>query len=91
MDEMNPTLKSIWKSGLTFSAITAALLILGIHAALAAGTNYYVDCSAASNGSGTQSSPWNNLATVSGTTFSGDDSIFLKRSAACSGQLWPAY
>jgi hypothetical protein len=31
------------------------------------------------NGSGTQASPWNNLATVNGTTFAAGDQILFKR------------
>jgi len=55
----------------------------------AAGATYYVDCSAASNGDGSQSSPWNNLATVNGTTFSPGDTILFKRGTTCSGTLQP--
>ena len=55
----------------------------------AAGTTYYVDCSAPTNGSGTQASPWNNLATVNGTTFAAGDQILFKRGTTCVGQLWP--
>jgi hypothetical protein len=57
--------------------------------AFAANTTYYVDCSAGSNGNGTQSSPWNNLATVNATTFGSGDSILFKRGTTCSGSLWP--
>src|SRR6266498_4650185 len=85
----NLNLKSNWKPGMMILLISAALLSIATHSALAANTSYYVDCSAASNGSGTQSSPWNNLATVSSTTFGGGDTIFFKRGTTCSGQLWP--
>ncbi len=84
---LNP--KSNWKLGIMILLISAALLSIATHSALAANTSYYVDCSAASNGSGTQSSPWNSLVTVSGTTFGGGDTIFFKRGTTCSGQLWP--
>src|SRR5260221_2643292 len=57
--------------------------------ALAAGNTYYVDCSAATNGSGTQASPWNNLDTVNGTTFASGDQILFKRGMTCTGQLAP--
>src|SRR5258708_9020772 len=60
----------------------------GMHA-LAAGNTYYVDCSAATNGTGTQASPCNNLATVNGTTFASGDQILFKRGTTCTGQLAP--
>src|SRR5258706_6298861 len=68
-------------------------MLLGLFAfvnqiARAAGS-YYIDCSADSNGSGTQASPWNNLTTVSNMTFNGSDQILFKRGTTCSGQLWP--
>jgi hypothetical protein len=46
---------------------------------------YYVDCSAATNGNGTQTSPWNNLATVNGRTFVPGDSLLFKRGTTCIG------
>lgn len=60
----------------------------GVSVALAA-TNYYVDCAASSNGSGTQASPWNTLASVNSRTFGAGDSILLKRTATCGGMLNP--
>ena len=55
----------------------------------AAAGSYYVDCSAASNGTGTQSSPWNTLASVSATTFKPGDKILFNRGSTCSGILEP--
>gem|GEM_PF-1725016 len=55
----------------------------------AANTTYYVDCGAASNGNGSQSSPWNSLSTVNSTTFGQGDSILFKRGTTCSGMLSP--
>src|ERR1041385_3963162 len=46
---------------------------------------YYVDCSAVTNGNGTQASPWNNLATVNGRTFAPGDSLLFKRGTTCTG------
>ncbi len=65
-----------------------AFLVLG-STVFAAGTTYYVDCAAGSNGSGSQSSPWNSLTTVSATTFAAGDSILLKRGTTCVGNVWP--
>jgi hypothetical protein len=74
----------------------AALLVVSLAVcgglilpAQAAGTTYYVDCSAGTNGDGSQSSPWNNLDTVNATTFAPGDSILFKRGTTCTGQLWP--
>ncbi len=69
--------------------IVVAVVAFANQIVRAANTNYYVDCSAASNGSGTQASPWNNLASVNATTFGSGDSILFKRGTTCSGQLWP--
>jgi len=55
----------------------------------AAARSYYVDCSAASNGAATESSPWNTLAMVSATTFEPGDRIFFHRGTTCSGILEP--
>jgi len=49
----------------------------------------YVDCSAPSNGIGTQSSPWNTLTSVDATTFNPGDQIFFKRGMTCNGTLAP--
>ncbi|MCX5268714.1 carbohydrate binding domain-containing protein [Streptomyces sp. NBC_00199] len=67
----------------------AGALLAPAHTALAAGTNYYVDCSAAGNGSGTQASPWNAVGSVNGTTFAAGDSILFKAGTTCTGQLSP--
>ena len=47
--------------------------------------SYYVDCSAATNGNGTQVSPWNTLATVNARTFLPGDSLLFKRGTTCTG------
>ena len=49
----------------------------------------YVDCSALSNGAGTQASPWNTLASVGAATFSPGDQLLFKRAMTCSGVLAP--
>jgi hypothetical protein len=51
--------------------------------------SYYVDCSAASNGTGTQSSPWNTLAAISSRTFNPGERILFNRGTTCSGILQP--
>src|SRR5262245_11690650 len=76
---------------ITLVLIALIVLSLGVWviSAKAVGTTYYVDCSSPTNGSGTQASPWNNLATVNGTTFAAGDQILFKRGTTCVGQLWP--
>lgn len=75
--------------------LATAVLTIGIAlfafatSALALNTSYYVDCSAGTNGAGTQASPWNNLATVNThAAFGAGDNILFKRGTTCSGQLW---
>src|ERR1051325_4558906 len=70
-------------------ALGLSMGALGVVQIAHAASTYYVDCSAASNGNGTQASPWNNLATVNATTFGAGDSILIKRGTTCHGQLWP--
>src|SRR5215831_13622280 len=49
--------------------------------AAAAGTVYYVNCAAASNGDGSLAAPWNNLGTVNGKAFA--------RATACCSTAAP--
>ncbi|WP_218577515.1 galactose-binding domain-containing protein [Phytohabitans rumicis] len=55
--------------------------------ASAAGTDRYVDCSATTNGTGTQTSPWNALSTVSAQTFAPGDRVLFKRGTTCNGRV----
>ncbi|MRR29197.1 hypothetical protein EG834_02415, partial [bacterium] len=54
-----------------------------------AGPVYYMDCSAAENGDGSQESPWNTVKTPNQKTFHSGDSLLLKRDTACPGMLQP--
>ena len=65
--------------------LIAAILCLLISTVSAKATTYYVNCSAATNGSGTLSSPWNNVLSAS-ITYSAGDSLRLMRGTTCSGQ-----
>jgi len=72
------------------AAIAGALLVpVTATTASAANTSYYVDCSAASNGTGTSASPWNAVSSVNATTFGAGDSILFKAGTTCTGQLSP--
>src|SRR5687767_4756267 len=46
---------------------------------------HYVDCSAATNGNGSQATPWNSVATASAHTYGPGDSLLFKRGATCNG------
>jgi hypothetical protein len=74
---------------LTLLATLAGALLLPVPAATAAGTTHYVNCSAATNGNGTQSSPWNSVTAVNNTTFGAGDKILFAAGATCTGQLSP--
>jgi len=72
-----------------------AAILIGLSAvpatAAAEATSFYVDCSATSNGSGTQASPWNATSVINSRTagFTGGDKILFKAGTTCTGQLTP--
>jgi len=79
------------------AALTAAALVLGSAVviagpAFAQNTAYYIDCSAPTNGTGSQASPWNALSSANAKSggFTAGDQILLKRSTTCQGTLSPA-
>ncbi|MFC7626019.1 carbohydrate binding domain-containing protein [Microlunatus sp. GCM10028923] len=72
------------------SAIVAFGALVGPgDSAQAAAKAFFVDCSAAANGTGTEKSPWNSLAAVRppGGAFAAGDSIRLKAGTSCSGSF----
>ncbi|GAA2998795.1 hypothetical protein GCM10020229_08990 [Kitasatospora albolonga] len=73
------------------AALAAALpLTLAVPAAAeAAPVTAYLDCSAATNGTGTQSSPYNTLAAVNSLTLTPGSALRLKRGSTCRGTLTP--
>jgi hypothetical protein len=71
------------------SFVTIFVLMLWASALFAAPSDYYLDCSAPQNGAGTQSAPWNNLASVDAFTFHPGDHLFMKRGTTCDGVLSP--
>lgn len=72
---------------LTATAICAAAGLAGATPASAVNTSYYLDCSALTNGSGTQASPWNALTSVNAMTFGAGDRINVRAGTTCTGQL----
>jgi hypothetical protein len=65
------------------------LVAAAVPAQAASSTTYYVDCAASSNGSGTESSPWNSTTSVNDTTFTAGESILFDRGTTCNGFLDP--
>jgi hypothetical protein len=63
------------------------LLLIPVSPALAAGTTYYVNCAAATDGNGSSTSPWNNLATVTSQSFAPGDSLLFDRGTTCTGSF----
>ncbi|OAB47431.1 LamG domain-containing protein [Paenibacillus antarcticus] len=70
--------------------LTIFTSLLISNAVTAANTNYYVDCSASTNGSGSDSTPFNNLAAISAVPLNAGDSVLFKRGATCLGQYAPS-
>ncbi|MGW4898133.1 right-handed parallel beta-helix repeat-containing protein [Kitasatospora sp. NPDC004240] len=71
------------------AALVAGLVLANGTGAAAAGTSYFLDCSAASAGSGTQTSPWNSLAGANTHVFAAGDTLSLKAGTTCTGTLQP--
>ncbi|MFI6896859.1 carbohydrate binding domain-containing protein [Streptomyces sp. NPDC050256] len=88
MHSTRPTRRAATALLAAVSLATGALLT-GAAPAAAADTTYYLDCSAASNGTGTQASPWSELATLNARIFDPGDTILIKRDTTCTGQLSP--
>ncbi|SDS84896.1 Carbohydrate binding domain-containing protein [Streptomyces sp. TLI_053] len=75
-------------------AAAASLFLLPVSgpapaAAAEGGTTRYLDCSAPSNGDGSQAAPWNSLATANTHVFGPGDRLLLKRGTTCTGTLKP--
>jgi len=70
-------------------SVSFVLLALLASAKYASATNYYINCAAGSNGSGTQASPWNSLASPNAHTFAPGDYIYFNRGTTCYGLFYP--
>jgi hypothetical protein len=68
-----------------FSTVFLIMLALSlpVFAQSAQAADYYVDCSASSNGNGTFGSPWNNLPSVNAKTFAVGDDVYFKVGTKC--------
>ncbi|KAJ9133527.1 Ig group 2 domain-containingprotein [Pleurostoma richardsiae] len=58
-------------------------------AMVATASQYYVDCSAATSGNGSQASPWNSVSQANDFTFGPGDILSLKSNVSCTGTLSP--
>jgi hypothetical protein len=50
---------------------------------------YYVDCSQAKNGTGTEASPWNSIAAANAQSYGAGATIFFQRGTTCRGMFSP--
>lgn len=75
-------------STILFTLLAALGPVMLPSAALA--SNYYLDCSASSNGTGLFGTPWNALSSANSQTFLAGDVLLMKRGTTCSGELTPA-
>ena len=57
--------------------------------AIAQSGNYFVDCSAATNGDGAKASPWNSLSPANEHPFVAGDAIQFRRATTCTGKFKP--
>ncbi len=71
------------KIALAFVVLLVASALTSANAS-AAGSSYYVDCSATSGGNGSQTSPWNSLATVNAHAFTAGDRLLFARGVTCA-------
>ncbi|HEU4635874.1 MAG TPA: right-handed parallel beta-helix repeat-containing protein [Edaphobacter sp.] len=51
--------------------------------------SFYVDCTQASAGDGTETSPWNNLGAANANVYQPGDTIYFKRGTTCLGMFSP--
>ncbi len=75
-------------TALTALTLTVPLAVMAPTAS-AAGTTHHVDCSATSNGAGTEAAPLNSVAAANALILGTGDSLLLKRGVTCRGQLAP--
>ena len=87
-------LKSPKRPRAMLSLLAAVLLTVAAQSnagvANAAGSDHFVDCSASTNGLGTQASPWNSLAPVNSLQFGPGERVLFKAGTTCVGQLTPS-
>ncbi|KJL26840.1 Carbohydrate binding domain protein [Microbacterium oxydans] len=74
---------------LAAAALMTAAGLVAAAPATAASTTYYVDCSASTNGTGTQNAPWNSVtaAKPASGAFVAGDTVLLKAGTACTGSF----
>lgn len=71
------------------AAVTVAALAVAVPPATAAGSTVYLDCSRSTDGTGTQTSPYNSPADVNALTFHPGDTLALASGTTCTGTLAP--
>jgi hypothetical protein len=73
------------------TALIAILIVLtpALRSQSPSAATYYVDCSAKTNGDGSQSSPWNSLSSANRHVLNPGDHLLLQRGTTCEGPLTP--
>lgn len=76
-------------SVLLTAVLLASSALVATPAAATPLADHYIDCSAASNGTGTSDSPWNALTAANTHGFTAGDRILFKRGTTCTGMFAP--
>lgn len=72
-------------------ALAASAVLLPALPAAAAPTTYYVDCSASTNGNGSEPYPLNSMPAANAVTLSPGDTMLFKRGSTCKGQMYARF
>ena len=72
-----------------FAVAAALLFAVRLAAGQTTGVHWFVDCSRAAAGDGSNSAPWNSLAAAQAHPFAAGDRIALARGTVCNGSFSP--
>lgn len=65
------------------------IICILLFAGTAQASTYYINCTSATNGSGSSTDPWNSLTMITGHVFAAGDKILFNRGTTCYGPLAP--
>ncbi len=86
-------MKNKWLARATVTGMVLAIPAIFTSApsfAEAAGSQYFVDCAAATAGTGSAASPWNSLQQANAQVFGPGDQLLFKKGSTCKGMLKPS-